>query len=69
MDLLRVCKAQATHTQYGTPCATLAGQLLEDLLSPEALGWAVTGEVRDRARLCLRMKPVESHLVQVDAAS
>ena len=63
MDLLRQCKAQATHIKYGTPCATLAGQLLADLLHPEALGHAVTAEVRDRARQCLGM-PAVSHLAQ-----
>lgn len=62
MDLLRTCKAQASAVQYGTPSATLAGELLKDLLHPEALGHAVTPEVRDRARLCLGMRACESHL-------
>ena len=60
MDVLRMCKAQAIRTQYGTPCATLTGQLLADLLHPEALGHAVTPEVRDRARACLGMQTCES---------
>ena len=56
MDVLRMCKAQAIRTQYGT----LTGQLLADLLHPEALGHAVTPEVRDRARACLGMQTCES---------
>jgi hypothetical protein len=62
MDLLRTCKAQASSVQYGTLSATLAGELLNDLLHPEELGHAVTPEVRDRARICLGMPAVESHL-------
>jgi hypothetical protein len=37
-------------------------QLLQDLLHPEELGHAVTAEVRDRARTCLDLLPVEPHL-------
>lgn len=62
MDLLRLCKAQASSVQYGNLSATLAGELLKDLLHPEELGHAVTPEVRDRARICLGMPAVESHL-------
>ena len=60
MHVLRMSKAQAIRTQYGTPCATLTGQLLDDLLHPEALGLAVTPEMRDRARACLNMQTCES---------
>ena len=63
MDLLRTCKAQASAVRYGIHSTTLAGELLADLLHPEELGHAVTSEVRDRARICLGMAPVESHLV------
>lgn len=62
MDLLRTCIARADSVQYGTLSATLAGELLKDLLHPEELGHAVTPEVRDRARICLGMAAVESHL-------
>ena len=62
MDLLRTCKAQASAVQYGNESATLAGELLRDLLDPEMLGYAVPPEVRDRARICLGMPAVESHL-------
>lgn len=33
---------------------------LSDLLSPEQYGYAVTAEVRDRARMLLGIKPVET---------
>jgi hypothetical protein len=35
-------------------------EFLESLLSPEQFGWAVTKEVRDRARVLLGMPRVET---------
>ncbi|SFB96077.1 hypothetical protein SAMN05216344_10698 [Polaromonas sp. OV174] len=63
MDLLRTCRAQANKVQHNTPCTNQVKQLLNDMLHPEELGHAVTPEVRDRARLCLGMPAVESHLI------
>lgn len=40
-------------------------QLAEDLIHPEQFGWAVTPEIRDRARLALGMKACETAAVQV----
>ena len=34
-------------------------KLCQDLLNPDALGFAVSAEVRDRARMCLGIKPCE----------
>lgn len=43
-----------------TVCSDRAAALIRDLLDPEALGLAVSAEVRDRARECLGMRAVES---------
>jgi hypothetical protein len=37
-------------------------KFFERLLNPEDLGFAVTGEIRDHARMFLGLKPVESWL-------
>jgi len=39
--------------------AQLMQELVDAILDPERLGFAVTPEVRDRARLCIGLAPVE----------
>ena len=58
LDLLRLCKAQASDVRYG-PQTIAALALARDLLNPEVLGHAVTPEVRDRARVALGIPPCE----------
>ena len=58
MDLLRTCKAQAREVRYGADQVPLVA-LAHSMLDPEALGYAVPAEVRDRARVALGRNPVE----------
>lgn len=58
MDLLRTCRNQAREVRYGADHVPLVA-LAKDLCDPEGLGYAVTPEVRDRARLARGMTPVE----------
>ena len=58
-DLLTQCLELANDTRFGPNTVPLVA-LANDLLHPEALGHAVTGEVRDRARMALGRAPAES---------
>ena len=42
-------------------------RFLKDLLNPEMYGHAVSAEVRDRARMLLDMKPVETPTAIINA--
>lgn len=59
MELLTASTRRGAHVVYDTEHSP-AVALLHDLLSPEGLGFAVTAEVRDRAREALGRKRVES---------
>lgn len=58
MDLLRTCKAQAREVRYGPDNVPLVA-LAQDLCNPEVFGYAVTAEVRDRARAARGLQQVE----------
>lgn len=59
LGMLNLARGTGGQVQYGHHPAT---ELVDDLLNPEALGFAVTAEVRDRARLVVGLMPVESYL-------
>lgn len=68
MDLLRTCKSQAMDVRYGPDQVPLV-KLANDLLNPEALGFAVTAEVRDRVREALGRRAVEGAAVAARRAA
>lgn len=58
----------APASSEGRPNPMLLANLARAMLHPEELGWAVTPEVRDMARLALGRRPVETALRGVSAA-
>lgn len=67
MDLLITCRRQAAATAYGEQGVPHLA-FLRDLLNPEVFGWAVTAEVRDRARILLGQEAVETRIARGDSA-